>query len=228
MSGTEAVMAAVRLARFNTGRKLIVCFAGAYHGWWDGVQPGLGSERRARRLPDAQGSPTRRRSTSSAGARGEIAGVLVNPVQSFHPNAPPPSDAVLLTSERAADARSRPTRYAEWLRRAARASATTSGVPADLRRGLHRLPARAGGAQEYFGVRGRHGRLRQDGRRRHADRRRLRHEGAACGASIPSARCASPTWSGRSPAHPVVMGAMNEFLQLGGRSGDGARPVRGR
>ena len=45
MSGTEAVMAAVRLARFNTRRRLIVCFAGAYHGWWDGVQPGLGSER---------------------------------------------------------------------------------------------------------------------------------------------------------------------------------------
>ncbi len=49
MSGTEAVMAAVRLARFNTGRPLIVCFSGAYHGWWDGVQPGLGSERP---LPD--------------------------------------------------------------------------------------------------------------------------------------------------------------------------------
>ena len=45
MSGTEAVMAAVRLARFNTRRRKIVCFAGAYHGWWDGVQPGLGSER---------------------------------------------------------------------------------------------------------------------------------------------------------------------------------------
>src|SRR5262249_2846328 len=45
MSGTEAVMAAVRLARFNTRRRLIVVFSGAYHGWWDGVQPGLGSER---------------------------------------------------------------------------------------------------------------------------------------------------------------------------------------
>ena len=44
-SGTEAVMAAVRLTRFNTRRKLIVSFVGAYHGWWDGVQPGLGSER---------------------------------------------------------------------------------------------------------------------------------------------------------------------------------------
>ena len=41
MSGTEAVMAAVRLARFNTRRRLIVCFSGAYHGWWDGVVPGL-------------------------------------------------------------------------------------------------------------------------------------------------------------------------------------------
>jgi phosphatidyl-N-methylethanolamine N-methyltransferase len=28
----------------------------------------------------------------------EIAGVLINPVQSFHPNSPPPSDTVLLTS----------------------------------------------------------------------------------------------------------------------------------
>ena len=45
MSGTEAVMAAMRLARFNTRRKLIVAFSGAYHGWWDGVQPGPGSER---------------------------------------------------------------------------------------------------------------------------------------------------------------------------------------
>jgi glutamate-1-semialdehyde 2,1-aminomutase len=86
MSGTEAVMAAVRLARFNTGRKLIVCFSGAYHGWWDGVQPGLGSERAIgdcltlKDLHPASLDVIRRRA-------GEIAGVLVNPVQSFHPNA---------------------------------------------------------------------------------------------------------------------------------------------
>src|SRR5207253_2360939 len=93
----EAVMAAVRMARFNTRRKLIVCFAGAYHGWWDGVQPGLGSERSIddcltlKDLHEASLEAIRRRA-------GEIAGVLVNPVQSFHPNAPPPSDAILLTS----------------------------------------------------------------------------------------------------------------------------------
>ncbi len=59
MSGTEAVMAAIRLARFNTRRKTIVCFAGAYHGWWDGVQPGLGSEREIHRLSDSQGHEPR-------------------------------------------------------------------------------------------------------------------------------------------------------------------------
>ena len=45
MSGTEAVMAAVRVARFNTRKNLIVLFGGAYHGWWDGVQSAAGNER---------------------------------------------------------------------------------------------------------------------------------------------------------------------------------------
>jgi len=75
MSGTEAVMAAVRLARFNTRRKLVVSFSGAYHGWWDGVQPGLGSERRLddcltlKDLDPASLAVIRRRA-------GEIAGIL--------------------------------------------------------------------------------------------------------------------------------------------------------
>ena len=43
MSGTEAVMQAVRLARYHTRRKYLVRFCGAYHGWWDGVQPGPGN-----------------------------------------------------------------------------------------------------------------------------------------------------------------------------------------
>ncbi|HWY97188.1 MAG TPA: aminotransferase class III-fold pyridoxal phosphate-dependent enzyme, partial [Steroidobacteraceae bacterium] len=34
MSGTEAVMQAVRLARYHTGRTHLVRFCGAYHGWW--------------------------------------------------------------------------------------------------------------------------------------------------------------------------------------------------
>ena len=40
MSGTEAVMQAVRLARFHTRRSHLVRFCGAYHGWWHDVQPG--------------------------------------------------------------------------------------------------------------------------------------------------------------------------------------------
>src|SRR5581483_9599000 len=43
MSGTEAVMQAVRLARYHTGRSHLVRFAGAYHGWWGDVQPGVGN-----------------------------------------------------------------------------------------------------------------------------------------------------------------------------------------
>ena len=43
MSGTEAVMQAVRLARYHTGRHQVVRFCGAYHGWWDDVQPGPGN-----------------------------------------------------------------------------------------------------------------------------------------------------------------------------------------
>ncbi len=36
-TGTEAVMAAVRLARALTGRRTIVKFEGHYHGWYDAV-----------------------------------------------------------------------------------------------------------------------------------------------------------------------------------------------
>ncbi|MFZ0680255.1 aminotransferase class III-fold pyridoxal phosphate-dependent enzyme [Candidatus Binatus sp.] len=85
MSGTEAVMAAVRLARFNTRRKLIVCFSGAYHGWWDGVQPGLGSERT---IADCLTLKDMRHASLDLirHRAHDIAGVLINPVQSFHPH----------------------------------------------------------------------------------------------------------------------------------------------
>ncbi len=43
MSGTEAVMQAVRLARYHTKRSHLVRFCGAYHGWWGDVQPGIGN-----------------------------------------------------------------------------------------------------------------------------------------------------------------------------------------
>ena len=85
MSGTEAVMAAVRLARFNTRPHSSSCASPAPITA-GGTACSRGS---AASAPSTTASPsrtcTRRRSTSSAGARGEIAAVLVNPVQSFHP-----------------------------------------------------------------------------------------------------------------------------------------------
>lgn len=149
MSGTEAVMAAVRMVRFNTRRTLIVCFSGAYHGWWDGVQPGLGSERAIsdcltlKDLHPASLNLIRRRAK-------EIAGVLVNPVQSFHPNSPPPNDAVLLTSgvRKTQDSTSR---YGQWLRQL-REVCDACGIPLifdEVYSGFRLAP---GGAQEYFGV----------------------------------------------------------------------------
>ena len=49
MSGTEAVMQAVRLARYHTRRSHLVRFCGAYHGWWGDVQPGIGNPSTATR-----------------------------------------------------------------------------------------------------------------------------------------------------------------------------------
>lgn len=42
-SGTEAVMMAIKLARAFTGRRAIAKFEGAYHGYYDYVQMGVGS-----------------------------------------------------------------------------------------------------------------------------------------------------------------------------------------
>jgi glutamate-1-semialdehyde 2,1-aminomutase len=209
MSGTEAVMAAVRMARFNTRRKLIVCFSGAYHGWWDGVQPGLGSERRLddcltlRDLHPASLETIRRRA-------GEIACVLVNPIQSFHPNAPPPNDAVLLTSgARRVDETS--SRYAHWLRQL-RAVCTAADVPLvfdEVYTGFRLAP---GGAQEYFGVQADmvvYGKTVAGGM----------PIGVVCGTKALMRRFDAERPMrlayvvGTFSAHPVVMAAMNEFLR---------------
>ncbi|HVA22555.1 MAG TPA: glutamate-1-semialdehyde 2,1-aminomutase [Candidatus Micrarchaeia archaeon] len=63
-SGTEATMAAMRLARGFTGKEKIVKFEGAYHGWSDGhyisAHPPLGAaglHRAPFSLPDTAGIP---------------------------------------------------------------------------------------------------------------------------------------------------------------------------
>ena len=143
-------MAAIRLARFNTRRKTIVCFAGAYHGRWDGVQPGLGSEREIRdclTLKDINPASL----DAIRSMKKDIAGVVVNPIQSFHPNSPPPSDAILLTSSirKTQDAHAP---YGQWLRKL-RDVCTACDIPLifdEVYSGFRLAP---GGAQEPFGVR---------------------------------------------------------------------------
>jgi len=100
MSGTEAVMQAVRLARYHTRRRRLVRFCGAYHGWWGGVQPGVGNpsaEPDTLTLADIS-----ERTLRVLRRRRDIACVLVNPLQALHPNRGAPSDASLIDSTRTA------------------------------------------------------------------------------------------------------------------------------
>src|SRR5882757_7613388 len=100
MSGTEAVMQAVRLARYHTRRSHLVRFCGAYHGWWGDVQPGVGNPVPAHEtytLKDMDEDSLRvlRR-------RRDIACVLVIPLHALHPHGNAPTDSTLLASDRQA------------------------------------------------------------------------------------------------------------------------------
>src|SRR6185436_10781285 len=100
MSGTEAVMQAVRLARYHTRRTHLVRFCGAYHGWWGDVQPGIGNPIPAREtytLKDMNEASLR-----VLRKRRDVACVLVNPLQALHPNASAPADSALVDSGRGA------------------------------------------------------------------------------------------------------------------------------
>ncbi|MEQ8661281.1 MAG: aminotransferase class III-fold pyridoxal phosphate-dependent enzyme, partial [Gammaproteobacteria bacterium] len=209
MSGTEAVMAAARLVRFNTRREKIVCFAGAYHGWWDGVQPALGSERRLGDVISLK--EMQRASLIAIRARArEIAGVLVNPVQSFHPNSPPPNDAVLLTSgaRRTGEVFDE---YGAWLK-ALREVCDECGIALmfdEVYSGFRLAP---GGAQQRYGVRAdivMYGKTLGGGM----------PVGVVCGRHDlmrrfdPARPMRLAYVVGTFSAHPLTMGAMNEFLR---------------
>jgi len=207
MSGTEAVMQAVRLARYHTKRSHLVRFCGAYHGWWGDVQPGLGNPAPARdtyTLTDMSEDALRVLRT-----RRNIACVLVNPLQALHPNASAPSDSALADSARAAhfdrDA------YAAWLKRL-RAVCSERGIVLIFDEVFVGFRLAKGGAQDYFGVRAdlvTYGKTlggglpigvvcgRRDLMKRFRDDR-------------PADICLA---RGTFNAHPYVMAAMNEFLR---------------
>jgi glutamate-1-semialdehyde 2,1-aminomutase len=147
MSGTEAVMQAVRLARYHTGRRHVVRFTGAYHGWWEDVQPGPGNPvppRETYTLKDLD-----ERALNVLRTRRDIACVLVNPLQALHPNANAPGDSALVDSSRRAGVDR--AAYTAWLHKL-RAVCSERGIVLILDEIFVGFRLAKGGAQEYFGV----------------------------------------------------------------------------
>ena len=207
MSGTEAVMQAVRLARYHTGRSHLVRFCGAYHGWWGDVQPGVGNpqtEHHTYTLADLS-----ERSLKVLRTRRDIACVLVNPLQALHPNRNAPGDSALIDSSRSAEFDRHA--YSEWLKQL-RAVCDERGIALIFDEVFLGFRLAPGGAQEYFGVQ--------------AD---LVTYGKTLGGGLPvGVVCGKAHWMKRyrddRPAdicfargtfnsHPHVMAAMHVFLQ---------------
>jgi glutamate-1-semialdehyde 2,1-aminomutase len=206
MSGTEAVMQAVRLARYHTRRSHLVRFCGAYHGWWGDVQPGVGNPLAAhetytlKEMDEASLRVLRNRR--------DIACVLVNPLQALHPNVSAPGDSTLIDSGRKAHFDR--AAYAAWLRQL-RAVCSARGIVLIFDEVFVGFRLAARGAQEYFGVRAdmvTYGKTVAGGLpagvlcglRKYM--RRFREDRPA---DICFAR-------GTFNSHPYVMGAMHEFL----------------
>ena len=206
MSGTEAVMQAVRLARYHTGRSHVVRFCGSYHGWWDGVQAGIGNPR-----PSIELYTLKEMSATTLEVlrmRKDIACVLVNPLQALHPNASAPSDSTLISAGRSA--KFDKAAYTEWLRQL-REICSERGIVLICDEVFLGFRLARGGAQEYFGVQAdlvTYGKTLGGGlpigvlcgRRRYMQRFR---------ADQPTNFCFA---RGTFNSHPYVLGAMHEFL----------------
>jgi len=206
MSGTEAVMQAVRLARYHTRRTHVVRFCGAYHGWWDDVQPGPGNPMPPRytyTLRELHEGTLRVLRT-----RRDIACVLVNPLQALHPNASAPGDSSLVDSSRRAHFDR--AAYATWLSRL-RQVCSERGIVLIFDEVFVGFRLAPGGAQQYFGVRAdlvTYGKTLGGGL----------PVGAVCGrrdlmqryrTERPADICFA---RGTFNSHPYVMGAMSAFL----------------
>jgi glutamate-1-semialdehyde 2,1-aminomutase len=212
MSGTEAVMQAVRLARYHTRRSHLVRFCGAYHGWWGDVQPGIGNPSPAHETYTLKEMDED--TLHVLRTRKDIACVLVNPLQALHPNAGAPSDGTLLDSGRSA--KYDRAAYTKWLQDL-RAVCTERGIVLIFDEVFLGFRLARGGAQEYFGIK--------------AD---LVTYGKTLGGGLPiGALCGRkdlmrrfrddrPTdicfARGTFNSHPYVMAAMHEFLDRLDRS----------
>ncbi len=206
MSGTEAVMQAVRLARYHTKRSHLVRFSGSYHGWWEDVQPGPGNP-----LPPRETHTLKEmdeRTLHVLRTRKDIACVLVNPLQALHPNAAAPGDSSLVDSSRRV-AYDRAA-YTDWLKKL-RAVCTERGIVLIFDEVFLGFRLAQGGAQAYFGVQAdmvTYGKTLGGGL----------PVGVVCGKAAlmkryreerPGDICFA---RGTFNAHPYVMGAMKAFL----------------
>lgn len=207
MSGTEAVMQAVRLARYHTGKRHLVRFNGAYHGWWEDVQPGIGNP-----LPPRETytlSDMSSKSLQVLATRKDIACVLINPLQALHPNVGAPGDSSLVDSSRSAHFDR--AAYTAWLKEL-RDVCTRRGIVLIFDEVFVGFRLAAGGAQEYFGVQAdmvTYGKTLGGGL----------PVGVVCGRrdlmkrfrdDKPADICFA---RGTFNAHPYVMGAMQVFLE---------------
>lgn len=147
MSGTEAVMQAVRLARYHTRRRKVVTFCGAYHGWWDGVQPGVGNPVGSSDL--FMLSELSDRTLRVLETRRDIACVLVNPLQALAPNKPAAGDSTLVSNGR--QARFDKDAYRTWLQ-ALRRVCTERGIVLILDEVFLGFRLGRRGAQGFFDV----------------------------------------------------------------------------
>ncbi|QWE14224.1 aminotransferase class III-fold pyridoxal phosphate-dependent enzyme [Polynucleobacter sp. AP-Sving-400A-A2] len=207
MSGTEAVMQAVRLARYHTKKSHVVRFCGAYHGWWEDVQPGIGNP-----LPPRETYTLKevdRDTLRVLRNKKNIACVLVNPLQALHPNKGAPGDSSLLDSSRNAffDREA----YTKWLKEL-RQVCSDKGIVLIFDEVFVGFRLALGGAQEYFGVKAdmvTYGKTLGGGL----------PIGVVCGkkelmmrfkANKPADICFA---RGTFNSHPYVMGAMQVFLE---------------
>lgn len=206
MSGTEAVMQAVRLARYHTRRRHVVRFAGAYHGWWEDVQPGPGNP-----MPPRETYTLQEMSEATLRVlrrRRDIACVLVNPLQALHPNRAAPGDSSLVDGSRRAGFDK--AAYTAWLKQL-REVCSERGIVLIFDEVFLGFRLAPDGAQAYFGVRAdlvTYGKTLGGGL----------PVGVVCGRrdlmkrfreDRPADLCFA---RGTFNAHPVVMGAMSAFL----------------
>jgi glutamate-1-semialdehyde 2,1-aminomutase len=207
MSGTEAVMQAVRLARYHTKRKYLVRFSGAYHGWWEDVQPGPGNP-----LPPGKTYTLKEMDEDTLRVlrkRNDIACVLVNPLQALHPNKAAPSDNTLVDSSRKAHFDR--AAYTVWLQQL-RQVCSERGIVLIFDEVFMGFRLAPGGAQEYFGIKAdmvTYGKTLGGGL----------PVGVVCGKAAlmkryreerPADICFA---RGTFNSHPYVMGAMQVFLE---------------